>query len=148
MSGRPRTTSFAEGNKGPLAAVNFPGMKITSKLYLSSQEGLCNVHLSGCVLAICSSPAIVVVKYLVELLVQLGIKLFRLSSFVGLSCPCSSYPPILQGHALAWALVGSIAKAVPKILWISKSQGLCVWLLHVKKRLMNSTGNSHWGFKN
>ena len=33
MSGRPRTTSFAEGNKGPLAAVNFPGMKITSKLY-------------------------------------------------------------------------------------------------------------------
>lgn len=31
MSGRPRTTSFAEGNKGPLAAVNFPGMKISSK---------------------------------------------------------------------------------------------------------------------
>uniref|UniRef100_A0A2P2I2X3 Glycogen synthase kinase-3 beta-like n=1 Tax=Hirondellea gigas TaxID=1518452 RepID=A0A2P2I2X3_9CRUS len=30
MSGRPRTTSFAEGNKGPLAAVNFPGMKISS----------------------------------------------------------------------------------------------------------------------
>lgn len=32
MSGRPRTTSFAEGNKGPpSASVSFQGMKITSK---------------------------------------------------------------------------------------------------------------------
>ncbi|XP_045617681.1 glycogen synthase kinase-3 beta isoform X1 [Procambarus clarkii] len=30
MSGRPRTTSFAEGNKGP-PSVSFPGMKISSK---------------------------------------------------------------------------------------------------------------------
>lgn len=30
MSGRPRTTSFAEGNKGGLSQVNFPGMKISS----------------------------------------------------------------------------------------------------------------------
>ena len=40
MSGRPRTTSFAEGNKGPLAAVNFPGMKISSKFLMINQKDL------------------------------------------------------------------------------------------------------------
>ncbi|MPC67200.1 hypothetical protein E2C01_061369 [Portunus trituberculatus] len=30
MSGRPRTTSFADANKGP-PSVSFPGMKISSK---------------------------------------------------------------------------------------------------------------------